>query len=140
MMFSGNILTQSPVTMQMFNSAFLTASKLAQGPFLTPAQGPIMSPALGKNSSIIIPKAVPGTISLSSGAKPQSLKKEEILNSDSSSQIRPLSAFKVNPASKTDEKIPIPSVSGDGVIYVSAKRYKRILIRRRKRKAEKKSV
>jgi hypothetical protein len=39
-----------------------------------------------------------------------------------------------------DEKIPLPSVFGDGVIYVSSKRYKRILKRRQKRKIQKRLV
>ena len=111
------------------NSAFLTASKLEHTPFRTPN--------LKENLSLIIPKGLQKSESISSVAKVSAGGKEEVMKSETSSQTRLLNEFKNRKNINKDEKIPLPSVFGDGVIYVSSKRYKRILIRRKKRKAEK---
>jgi hypothetical protein len=109
----------------------LTASKFAQGPFRTPL--------LAKQSpSILITKSLQRSNSLSSVAKISGGVKEEYVVSDSSSLHKIEGTNKLNSSFKKDEKIPLPSVFGDGVIYVSARRYKRILIRRKKRKDQKK--
>ncbi|CAI2362489.1 unnamed protein product [Moneuplotes crassus] len=114
------------------NSAFLTASKFAQDSFRTPA--------FNKAPSLLIPKVTPKAESVNSASKISNTAKEEVYKSETSSNTKLLNDFKSRKFSHKDEKIPLPSVFGDGIIYVSAKRYKRILIRRKKRKAEKRLV
>lgn len=86
----------------------------------------------------MIPKSLQRSNSLSSAAKISGGQKEEFVISDSSSLHKIEGVNKLSSSYKKDEKIPLPSVFGDGVIYVSARRYKRILIRRKKRREQKK--
>ena len=80
------------------NSAFLTASKYAQGPFRTPI-------LTKQHSSMLIPKFIQMSDSLSSIAKISGGPKEELNASETSSLLRNWNDQKLKSSIKKDEKI-----------------------------------
>jgi len=108
------------------------------------AHSPFRAPIDMKNSSILNVKPLLRKESASSSvlsnknnsaARSPSVK-EGFIKAEWMAKTETFKNFKDSSKAK-DEKIPLPSLFADGVIYVSSKRYKRILKRREQRSRQK---